>query len=127
MTPRAFLFLSELSHTHLPAQWSTYFIHRTFWVTVIMLAITPLCFIRDITKLGFSGALSGVAIVYLIAVINVEFFTGYSRAHHLDAVAPHAVDAMTALLQAIPLFFCAYSVSFQVGAVSSGCLVYSQR
>lgn len=107
-------------------------LHRTMTITIIIFSVSPLCFLRSITPLRFAGAFSVFSVTFLVSMI-VYMYLGqpssgacqlYSSSSSsdgqlpascaVDVVAIEQTDLLESLLQALPIFFFAYSVNFQV-------------
>jgi amino acid permease len=63
-SPRVFAYFEKLYQTDVPG--SPYFLSRTLWVTMIVVALMPLCYARDITRLGWTGITSSAGELLLM-------------------------------------------------------------
>jgi len=98
--------------------------HRTAWITLVVLLVSPLCFMKSITRLRFTGIITSFTVAYLITTIIVMYINP-----HLDAcgdygpapcnenvVAFNTTHLMSSLLQAIPILFFAFSLAYNVSS-----------
>jgi amino acid permease len=69
-TPRALNFFVSYYKIQVPANWDALLLSRVLWVTFCTAVTAPLAFARDISKLGWTGAVSAVAIAYLVIVVR---------------------------------------------------------
>lgn len=134
LMPRTFRDLAILSHhsslvEHSNGLLDDYLLHRSLWVSLILLLVLPLCFLRSITPLRYAGLVTCVAVSYFILVAVTLFLfpsTGacllYSSpsssisscAENIAPFPPSLPLLLQHLLLACPIFFFSFSINFQV-------------
>ena len=79
LLPRTFQNLASLSRHYnkellASAVWEDLLRERLLWISVILACVLPLCFLRDITPLKYTGLVSLFAVVFTTAVVAAAHF-----------------------------------------------------
>lgn len=106
-----------------------YLLHRSLWVSLILLLVLPLCFLRSITPLRYAGLVTCIAVSYFIIVVVTLFIfpsagacllyssppsSSISCAKNVIPFPPSLPVLLHHLLLACPVFFFSFSINFQV-------------
>jgi amino acid permease len=105
--------------------------HRRLWISLVLILVFPMCLLRSLNKLKFTGVCSAVAIAYSVVLSLVyladpgldacAFYGGYDSSDIRAFSSPCAKDITPfsprgsglSALAAIPIFLFASSVNFQ--------------
>jgi len=80
---------------------------RRFWITVFMLVIIPLAFLKKLDSLRYTSLLALVAIVYLIVIVIYNYFGPDYRAPPSDKI--HFVRFSSKFFTYLPIFVFAFT------------------
>lgn len=80
LLPRTFQSLASLQesfgkHVMASTVWEDLLKERVLWISIITACILPLCFLRDITPLKYTGLISLVAVSFTTAVVATAYFS----------------------------------------------------
>lgn len=127
LLPRTFQKLASLKESfnkELVAStvWEELLEERLLWISIITACVLPLCFLRDVTPLKYTGLISLVAVSFATAVVAAAYFLPtYFDTCEVAGRSPCAsnmvafrADNVTGVLAAIPAFFFNYSSNYQL-------------
>jgi len=80
LLPRSFQSLASLQesfgkHLMASAVWEELLKERVLWISIITACVLPLCFLRDITPLKYTGLISLVAVSFTTAVVAAAYLS----------------------------------------------------
>lgn len=100
-------FLKAAGHEHeaIPH----YLLDRDFWVTVLLLLLLPLCFLRKLDSLRHTSYLSLMAVIYLVVIVVFFFFSTEARSKLPPRGEIHWIVLSPHILPIFPVFVFAFT------------------
>lgn len=100
-------FLKAAGHEHeaIPH----YLLDRDFWVTVLLVMLLPLCFLRKLDSLRHTSYLSLMAVIYLVVIVVFYFFSTEARARLPPRGEIHWIVFSPHILPIFPVFVFAFT------------------
>ncbi|KAM3569263.1 hypothetical protein VYU27_008634 [Nannochloropsis oceanica] len=140
LLPRTFRSLDSLRekfHRDLMAsiEWKNLLKERVLWISIITACVLPLCFLRDITPLKYTGLVSLVAVTFATVVMASAYFSPsffdtcevMGRSPCATDVVAFRLDNVTGVLASIPAFFFNYSCNYQLLTVHNALAIKSTK
>ena len=117
----------QIIHAAFPAaESSTYLMDRRFWLTVFMIIIIPLSFLRKLDSLKYTSVISLFAIGYLVILVFVHWATG-DTADFKGKVVFFQWRGIVRFLSSLPVFVFAFTCHQNIFSIVNELKDTSQR